>query len=363
MVPFAGYELPVQYEAGIKEEHLHTRAANKAGLFDVSHMGQIRWHGKDRAAFLESVVVGDIKGLAEGSAVLSLITNADGGIIDDTVISNAGDHIYMVVNGACKYKDMAHFDAQLAAFGGDVSYEYLGDDAALVALQGDAAGDVMSGLLDDKSIDLTKVSFMEGMYTSVLGVHGCRVTRCGYTGEDGFEVAIPPASAAAVTQAMLDHEAVAAIGLGARDSLRLEAGLCLYGNDIDDTTTPVEGGLTWTIPKHRRAEGGFLGAEHILPQLGGKKATKPATKVRVGLAGMKSPARAHTEICDADGNPIGEVTSGGFGPSLKAPIAMGYVSKPNAKKGTKVNVMVRGKPKACTVTAMPFVESHYYRAP
>lgn len=360
MVPFAGYELPVQYETGIKVEHLHTREVDKAGLFDVSHMGQIRWYGKDREEFLESVVVGDIQSLQEGASVLSLITNAHGGIIDDTVISNAGDHIYMVVNGACKEKDMAHFDEQLVSFkakGKDVSYEYVGDDAVLVALQGDAAASVLAKHLDDTSIDLAKVSFMEGMYTSVGGVAGCRVTRCGYTGEDGFEIGIAGTAAEAnsIVQALMEDSSVAPVGLGARDSLRLEAGLCLYGNDLDDNTTPIEGGLTWTIPKRRRVEGGFLGSEFILPQIGGK-----VDKVRVGLADMKAPARGKISAHGSE-EEIGHVTSSGFGPTLGKPVAMGYVAKAHAKKGTVVDLMVRGKPRTAVVTKMPFVKANYYR--
>lgn len=366
MVPFAGYELPVQYKGengGVMKEHLWCRSEGKASLFDVSHMGQIRWHGKDRAAFLEKIVVGDIAGLEEGQGCLSLVTNEKGGIIDDTVITNAGDYIYMVVNGATKHGDMKHFKEQMEAFNGDVSMEYLGDDVQLMAVQGPGAAEAVKKLLPS-GFDLTKMPFMTGVNTTLNQIDGCRITRCGYTGEDGFELAMPTSETQSIVSSLLEDPSVLPTGLGARDSLRLEAGLCLYGNDLDETINPVEGSLAWTMggPKsRRRKEGGFLGAEHILTPEG--KLQKVARK-RIGIKGMKAPARQHTEIFDASGeNKIGEITSGTFGPSFKAPVAMGYVETAFSKAGTEVMLKIRNKMQKAEVSKMPFVEARYYRVP
>eukprot|EP00639_Heterosigma_akashiwo_P004887 CAMPEP_0194574918 /NCGR_PEP_ID=MMETSP0292-20121207/10591_1 /TAXON_ID=39354 /ORGANISM="Heterosigma akashiwo, Strain CCMP2393" /LENGTH=411 /DNA_ID=CAMNT_0039426563 /DNA_START=42 /DNA_END=1277 /DNA_ORIENTATION=+ len=363
IVPFAGYELPVEYtgeNGGIMKEHLWCREEGKASLFDVSHMGQLKWTGSQAADFIEKMVVGDIKGLKEGAGRLSLITNENGGILDDTVITNAGDYIYMVVNGACKHKDMAHFDQHLAASGMDARYEYC-EDLQLLALQGLGAAAVLAPLLP-AGLDLNSLAFMTGVDCTLDGIAGCRVTRCGYTGEDGFELSVPGASAVALAQRLLENPAVNPTGLGARDSLRLEAGLCLYGNDLDETTTPVEGALAWTMggPKgRRRLEQGFLGADKFLTPEG---KLKGSGRKRVGLAGMRAPARAHTEIYDPSGETlIGEVTSGTFSPCLKAPIAMGYVQKAFEKEGTEVAVKVRGKMQAAQITKMPFVEQRYFR--
>lgn len=366
MVPFAGYELPVLYKGengGVMKEHLWCRSEGKASMFDVSHMGQIRWHGKDRAEFLEKVVVGDIKGLTPGTGLLSLVTNANGGIIDDTVITNAGDFIYMVVNGATKFGDMDHFKEQMELFDGDVTMEYLEDTKQLLAIQGPGAAEAVKKILPD-GFDLTNMAFMTGTDTTLMGIDGCRITRCGYTGEDGFEIAMPAESTEAIASKLLEDPIVNPTGLGARDSLRLEAGLCLYGNDLDATTTPTMGALGWTMggPKsRRRLEGGFVGAEHILTPEGKFKKTD---KKRVGLFGMKAPARGHTEIYDASGeNLIGEVTSGTFSPCLKAPVAMGYVATGSHKVGTEVMLKIRNKMQKATVAKMPFVESRYYRVP
>jgi len=366
MVPFAGYELPVLYKAdngGVMNEHLWCREEGKCAMFDVSHMGQIRWHGKDRADFLEKVVVGDIKSLAPNSGLLSLITNADGGVIDDSVIVNAGDHIHMVVNGACKHIDMKHFQEQLDIFDGDVTMEYLEDTKQLLALQGPGAADAVAKILPD-GFDLLNMAFMTGVDTKLMGIDGCRVTRCGYTGEDGFEIAIPAESTEAIASKLLEDATVNPTGLGARDSLRLEAGLCLYGNDLDGTTTPIMGGLGWTMGKpgaRRRVEGGFVGAEHILTPEG---KFKKVEKKRVGIFGMKAPAREHTEVYDATGETlIGEVTSGTYSPCLKAPIAMGYVATGHNKNGTDILLKIRNKMQKAKVTKMPFVESRYYRTP
>lgn len=362
MVPFAGYELPVLYEmpewGGIVKEHLHCRA--KASVFDVSHMGQIKWHGKDRVKFLETLVVGDVAGLGVGEARLSLLTNKDGGIIDDTIITNAGDYTYMIVNGATKGGDMAHFKEQMESFKGDVCFEYF-HEQQLLALQGPSAAETLQALLP-ADVDLSKVNFMTGFDTTVGGLQA-RVTRCGYTGEDGFEVSVAWKDARALAELFLEGSGIRLAGLGARDSLRLESGLCLYGNDIDATTTPVEAALGWTMggPKgRRRKEQGFLGAEKFLSPEG---KFLPISRKRVGLAGFKAPARAHTEIFDPSGvNKIGEVTSGTFSPSLNKPIAMGYVAKDFSAEGSKVAVKVRGKLQEAEVTKMPFVTQHYYKA-
>jgi len=366
MVSFAGYELPVLYKGengGVMKEHLWCREEGKAAMFDVSHMGQIRWHGKDRADFIEKLVVGDIKGLAPGSGCLSLVTNANGGIIDDTVITNAGDYIYMVVNGATKFGDMKHFQEQLDAFDGDVTMEYLEDTKQLLAIQGPGAANAVAKLLPD-GFDLTNMGFMTGADTTLDGIDGCRITRCGYTGEDGFEIAMPAEHTVSIASKLVEDETVNPTGLGARDSLRLEAGLCLYGNDLDSTTTPTMGALGWTMGgpgSRRRTEGGFIGAEHILTPEG---KFKKSSKKRVGIMGMKAPARGHAEIYDATGeNLIGEITSGTFSPCLKKPIAMGYVETGNHKNGTEVMIKIRNKMQKAAVTKMPFVESRYYRIP
>jgi len=325
---------------------------------------QIRWHGADRAKFVEKVVVGDIQGLQEGQGLLSLITNDKGGLLDDTVITNAGDFIYMVVNGATKFGDMEHFQQQLDVFEGDVTMEYLEDTMQLLALQGPGAATAIGKLLPD-DFDLTSMAFMNGTDVTLLGtIEGCRITRCGYTGEDGFEIAVPAEHCEAVADFLVKDPTVNPTGLGARDSLRLEAGLCLYGNDLDDTTNPVEGGLAWTLGRpgsRRRTEQGFCGAGTFLTPEG--KLRKQARK-RVGIMGMKAPARGGTEIYGEDGTTqVGVVTSGTYSPSLKMPIAMGYVESSLAKAGTNLQLKIRNKMHAAEVTKMPFVESRYYRVP
>ncbi|GMI49063.1 hypothetical protein TrCOL_g9976 [Triparma columacea] len=366
MVEFAGYNLPVLYEkdnGGVMAEHHQTR--ERAGIFDVSHMGQIKWHGDDCADFIEKCVVGDVKGLEPGTGLLTLITTPEGTIIDDCIVSKAKEgYIYMVVNGACKHKDMAHFKEQMEIYGGkDVCMDYMEETLSLIAIQGPSAAAATQTIMPS-GVDLTGVDFMNGFDTTLAGVDGCRLTRCGYTGEDGFELSIPSDKVETVVGALMEHQDVDVCGLGARDSLRLEAGLCLYGNDIDDTTTPIEGVLGWTLGgkgARRRTEQGFLGASKFLTEDG--KLRKVERK-RVGILGMKAPARAHTEIFDADGTTkIGEITSGTFSPCLKRPIAMGYVATPHAKAGTEINVSIRGKMQKAEVTKMPFVETHYYRAP
>lgn len=361
IVPFAGYHLPVQYEGlGVLKEHVHTRTENSASVFDVSHMGQIKWYGKDRVKFIEQMVVGDIASLKEGEAKLSLIMNEQGTIVDDTVITNAGDHIYMVVNGACKHKDMTHFQNYLSSAKLDVQMDYQVEQQ-LIALQGKGAKDVLAKLAP--GIDFWKMNFMTGTVTTVAGIPQCRVTRCGYTGEDGFEISVPFGQTVNLTQSLLQQTNVKPAGLGARDSLRLEAGLCLYGNDIDETINPVEAALTWTIggPKsRRRLEQGFLGAEMFLEKSG---KLKPITKKRVGLSGMKAPARGHTEIFNSDGSKkIGEVTSGGFGPTYQKALAMGYVTIDHAEENSDVLLAVRGKMLPAKVVKTPFVPTNYFKS-
>jgi len=370
MVPFAGYELPVLYKGdnspngGVMKEHLWCRSEGKASLFDVSHMGQIRWHGADRAAFLEKVVVGDIQGLGDGQGLLSLITNENGGIMDDTVIANAGDHVYMVVNGATKFGDMEHFQKHLDDFEGDVTMEYLEDTMQLLALQGPGAVAAVAKILPE-GFDLTSMAFMTGADVTLDGnIEGCRITRCGYTGEDGFEIAIPTEHCESIATKLLEDETVNHTGLGARDSLRLEAGLCLYGNDLNETTNPVMGTLAWTLGRpgsRRRTEQGFVGASTFLTP---ERKLKKQPRKRVGIIGMKAPAREGTEIYDSDGETlVGEITSGTYSPCLKRPIAMGFVDTALAKVGTGLQLKIRNKMQVAEVTKLPFVESRYYRVP
>lgn len=360
MVPFAGYELPVQYEGlGVMKEHVHTRTKGCASLFDVSHMGQITWSGKEANAFVEKMVCGDIASLKAGESKLSLIMNEAGGIMDDTVITKEDENtIFMVVNGACKDKDIVHFNKYVKDF--DVTMNY-NETEHLLALQGDGAKDVLSRL--QTAIDVPNMPFMTSVKNVTIGdVPGCRVTRCGYTGEDGFEISVPQGSAERLARLLLDQSSVQAAGLGARDSLRLEAGLCLYGNDLNEDINPVEAGLVWTIggPKtRRRKEQGFLGADKVLDATG---KLLPVARKRVGILGMKAPARDHTDIFTVDGTTkIGEVTSGGFGPTIKQAVAMGYIDTEFSKDGTDISVSIRGKMHAAKVSKMPFVPSNYFK--
>jgi len=348
MVPFAGYSMPVQYPLGIMKEHAHTRTA--AGLFDVSHMGQLRLHGATAADALEQLVPVDILGLKPGRQRYALFTNEHGGILDDLMVTNAGDHLFVVVNAACKAQDTAHLRQHL----GDNLEEI--NDRALLALQGPQAGAVLARLAPS-SQDLV---FMSAQVLSVDGI-GCFVTRSGYTGEDGFEISAPAAQAEQLARALLAQPEVEAIGLGARDSLRLEAGLCLYGHDIDTSTTPVEANLRWAIQKTRRTggarAGGFPGADIILRQL-----AEGVSRQRVGLLPQgRAPVREGAELTDNTGRVIGHVTSGGFGPSVGAPVAMGYVETAFAAPDTEIQALVRGKSIPLKVAKLPFVQQRYYR--
>ncbi|CAA7614777.1 Aminomethyltransferase [Magnetospirillum sp. LM-5] len=347
MVPFAGYAMPVQYPKGILGEHLATRSG--AGLFDVSHMGQVTIEAADPAALLEKLVPGDIAGLGVGRTRYSVFTNPAGGILDDLMISKlSATKLYLVVNAACKQADFAHMKDKLGA---DADIRML-DDRALLALQGPKAAEVMSGLCDGAA----QQPFMSIRQTHVAGIEAL-ITRSGYTGEDGYEISVPSAKAEKLARLLLGLPGVEPVGLGARDSLRLEAGLCLYGSDIDTETSPIEAGLSWIIGKRRREQGGFPGADRILKEL-----TDGPAKRRVGIRpDGRAPARAHTEITDEAGNRLGEVTSGGFGPSLDGPLAMGYVPAAFAQPGTKVKLVVRGKPLDATIVAMPFVAHRYFK--
>ncbi len=344
MVGFAGYAMPVNYPSGIMAEHKQCR--EQAALFDVSHMGQVELRGTGAAKALERLVPSAVEGLKPGKARYSVFTNAAGGILDDLIISNAGDHLYLVVNASMRHQDVAHLRAHL----GEVELVER-NDRALVAVQGPKAEAVVAGLAPEAA----GLAFMETCEARILGAP-CRLSRLGYTGEDGYEIALPAERAREIAEALLENEACAPAGLGARDSLRLEAGLCLYGNDIDQTTSPVEAQIQWIIQKRRREEAGFPGAERILREL----AEGPARKL-VGLQPEgRAPARAGTEIAQ-EGRIVGQVTSGGFGPTLGAPISIGYLESALAEPGTKVDLMVRGKAQPAEVVALPFVPHRYKR--
>jgi aminomethyltransferase len=356
MVPFAGYDMPVQYPMGVLREHLHTRAA--AGLFDVGHMGQVilrpRRDMAELAAAFEALMPVDVAGLAPGRQRYGLFTNEDAGILDDLMFANRGDHLFVVVNAACKHADIAHMQAHLAGAAQVTPVT----DRGLLALQGPAA----EGVLERLAPGTAAMRFMDvGIFPSEYG--DLWVSRSGYTGEDGYEISVPEATQEAFARALLADSRVAPIGLGARDSLRLEAGLCLYGHDIDTQTTPVKAGLGWAIQKARRPggarAGGFPGAARILDEL----STGPA-RLRVSLRPEgRAPMREGTLIfaTDTGGDPVGHVTSGGFGPSVDAPIAMAYVPAMLAKSGTRLFGEVRGKRLPVTTCELPFRPSTYKR--
>ncbi|KPA20637.1 Aminomethyltransferase [Shimia sp. SK013] len=355
MVPFAGYDMPVQYALGVMKEHLHCRAM--AGLFDVSHMGQVILRGESYEAIakaFETLVPMDVLGLGEGRQRYGLFTNNGGGIEDDLMFANRGDHLFVVVNAACKDADIARMKAALEP---DVSVEVIAD-RALIALQGPAAEAALARI----NPAVAEMTFMDVATIELAGAD-CWVSRSGYTGEDGYEISVPNAQAEALAKALLDMDEVEPIGLGARDSLRLEAGLCLYGNDIDDGTSPIEAGLIWAIQKVRCADGaragGFPGADRIFGDLAEGVARK-----RVGLVPQgRAPMRGGTQIFAAGegGDPIGEVTSGGFGPTFEGPVAMGYVGAAQAAVGTELFGEVRGKRMPVTVAKMPLVPANFKR--
>jgi aminomethyltransferase len=357
MVPFAGYDMPVQFSTGVLREHLHTRSS--AGLFDVSHMGQIALHAKsgnveDAALALERLVPQDILGVTPGRQRYAQFTNAAGGILDDLMVANFGSHLFLVVNAACKTADEAHLRANL----GDACVIEPLAERALIALQGPKAESVLAKLCADAAA----MRFMDAGPRRVAGID-CFVSRSGYTGEDGFEISVPAEHAEALARALLENSDVLPIGLGARDSLRLEAGLCLYGHDIDTTTTPVEGALEWSIQKSRRnggaRAGGFPGADKILAQI-----ETGAPRRRVGLRPEgRAPVREGAPLFadSTSSEQIGAVTSGGFGPSINAPVAMGYLPSSQAASGGLVFAELRGARLPLRVAAMPFVPNTYKR--
>ena len=357
MVPFAGYSMPVQYPAGLMAEHKHTR--NAAGLFDVSHMGQLRLVGPDAAAALETLLPVDVIDLPVGKQRYGLLLNDEGGILDDLMFINRGTDIFVIVNGACKVADIAHIQAKT----GKRCEVIPMPERALLALQGPQAVTALSRLAPgvEKLVFMTGGNFRVHTGSQDIDVF---LTRSGYTGEDGFEISVHESEVTALANALLAQPEVKPIGLGARNSLRLEAGLPLYGNDIDTSTTPVEAGLNWAMQKIRRAggarAGGFPGATKILVQL--EVNTRAISRKRVGLMALERiPVREHTELQDANGQRLGEVTSGLLGPTIDKPIAMGYVPPEFAALGTRVNAMVRGKPVPMEVVAMPFVPTNYFR--
>ena len=352
MVPFAGYSMPVQYPAGLVAEHHHTRSA--AGLFDVSHMGQLRLTGPDAASAFESLMPVDVIGLGVNKQRYGLLLNDEGGIIDDLMFVNRGEDIFVIVNGACKHGDLAHIQQRIGSRC-TIEPQF---DRALLALQGPQAVTALQRLLPG----VEQLVFMTGMAAVWQGAN-LYVTRSGYTGEDGFEISLPAHAAEAFARTLLAQPEVKSIGLGARNSLRLEAGLCLYGNDINTTTTPVEAGLNWAMQKVRRTggarAGGFPGADKILSQLDG---TSPAKRLRVGLVGLERvPVREHVELHNEAGQKVGEVTSGLLAPTADQPVALAYVQAEYAASGTRLNAMVRGKAVPMQVSPLPFVPNRYAR--
>jgi len=345
MVPFAGYEMPVQYE-GIIAEHLWTR--ENAGLFDVSHMGQLLVHGRDVEKALEALMPGDFQAAADMKPKYSLLLDEEGGIIDDLMATRRGDDFYIVVNGATKIGDIGYMEKRLPA---QVVIDHM-KEQALLALQGPRAAEVLETIVTGVS----GLGFMQGGPFQWNG-HKLWISRSGYTGEDGFEISVPSSAAADLADAIAANELVKPIGLGARDSLRLEAGLPLYGHDLDDRTTPVMAGLTFAINKRRRAEGGFPGAMRILAEL----QNGPVEK-RVGFEiDGRQPVREGALVLDGEGNEVGKITSGGFSPSLQRPIAMGYVAAPLGEPGTALKLEQRGKLFDARVAPMPFVPHRYHR--
>lgn len=354
MVPFAGYDMPVQYPMGILTEHNWTR--EKAGLFDVSHMGQAFLLGPDHettARALEALVPADIVNLAPGKQRYSQLLDENGGILDDLMVTRSIEPdedgaLLLIVNAACKTADYAHIEARLPANVKLVRAEHRG----LIALQGPAAAEALAALAPEAA----EMGFMSARSMKVAGVKA-NLSRSGYTGEDGYEISAAANRIGEIWDALLLDPRVKPIGLGARDSLRLEAGLCLYGHDIDTTTSPVEAGLNWSIQKRRREEGGFPGAARIQREF-----AEGVSRVRIGLLPEgRAPAREGADIATPEGEIVGKVTSGGFGPTLNAPCAMGYVAKAHSAPGTRLDLIVRGKPLPATVAPMPFVPNRYKR--
>lgn len=362
MVPFAGYDMPVQYPMGVLKEHLHTR--EKCGLFDVSHMGQCFITSDDKnfataAKALEALVPASLQDLEPGQQRYSQFLNKDGGILDDLMISRLAmkdyEHaLYLVVNAGCKDADFKHLEKNLPK---GVTLSVKDDTLSLIALQGPRAAQVLGCF----NSDVEKLTFMTHTDLELSGTLEepvwAHVSRSGYTGEDGYEISAKHADMLRLVEELLKYDDVEPIGLGARDSLRMEAGLCLYGHDIDTTTSPIEAGLIWSIQKSRREGAKFLGAKRVQSEI----KDGPSRKLVGILPEGKAPAREHTEIQDADGKVVGEITSGGFGPTVEGPIAMGYVSIEQAKPGTVLQLIVRGKARPAKVVKLPFVKHTYFR--
>jgi aminomethyltransferase len=352
MVGFAGYHMPVSYQSGIIKEHLHTR--HYAGLFDISHMGQIRLSGTDAGIELEKLVPGNIQGLKNYRQRYSVFINQQGGILDDLIVGRIDNDWMLVVNAACKQQDFDYLCQQLPARCSPVLLE----DQALLALQGPMSAEILESLMTEGS---AAISFMAIAQVVIAGIP-CQISRCGYTGEDGYELSVSNNLAQALAQQLLAHEHVQAIGLGARDTLRLEAGLCLYGHDIDPTTTLVEAGLSWVIDRsYLEPDGktpGFPGAHKILAELH----SKPDRK-RVGVLPLgRAPVREGVEIFNQNNEQVGNITSGGFGPSVGAPIAMGYVLSEYSAIDTQLIAQVRGRNLDVKVVALPFIPHRFYRS-
>ncbi len=346
MVPFAGVSMPLHYPTGILKEHLHTR--NKASVFDVSHMGQISIWGDELAKTLETLVPGDIIDLAPWALRYTQLLNTDGGINDDLIVTNSVDRISLIVNAACKYKDLAMLEAHM----GNTHDIAIHNDKALIAIQGPAAVSVLAR----HAPACSRLKFMMASAMTVAGVDAI-VSRSGYTGEDGFEISVYSESAQQIWELLLSEPEVSPAGLGARDSLRLESGLCLYGHDINSTTSPIEAGLLWSIGKRRRKRGEFIGEERVLREID----EGPSRRGVGTLPEGKSPAREHVKIMNLDGDQIGEITCGRFGPSINGPIAMGYVKTEYSQLGTEVILLVREKKLKANIVRLPFTEHRYFQ--
>ena len=349
MVAFAGYEMPVQYANGVKQEHLHTR--ENAGLFDISHMGQIKLSGNDATRTLEALIPSKIENLALNAQRYSVLTNEQGGILDDIMVTNTGDALFVVINAACKEQDISYIQDHLI---GDCQLEVL-TDRALIALQGPKAANVLKRFCPEA----TKLTFMSGDQFKINNIN-CVINRCGYTGEDGFELSVPMEHVDTIARLLLAEEEVELIGLGARDSLRLEAGYCLYGHDLDENTSPVEANLNWVISKERleKESSDYPGKKIIQEQK-----VNGAKRLRVGLlSDGKAPIREGESVLNEKEEMIGTVTSGGFSPSIKKPVAMAYIDKQYSEIETNLMVKVRNRIQHVQVVALPFVKHNYYRA-
>lgn len=350
MVDFGGWDMPVQYkDLTIAQSTVHTRQG--ASIFDVSHMGQLRFHGADREEFVQSLIVGSVKALKRNQTRYSLITNDQGGVIDDTVVTRREDHMYVVVNAGRVDVDLPYFRQKIAESGKDVSMEVI-EDRSLIAFQGPQAAAVLQR---HTPYDLSTLEFFYVADAAVEGIE-CQVSRSGYTGEDGFEVSVPTSSVVDFCNILLSNSEAKLAGLGARDALRLEAGLSLYGHDLDETTTPVEADLLWTMSKKRREQGGFPGHAVIAKQL-----AEGVTRKRAGFVGEKIPVRDHSKLVGDNGEDIGEVCSGSYSPCLQKPIGMAYIKPEYCVPGKVITAIVRNKKVPVTVTKMPFVKKGYFK--